>query len=78
MAASIFALDHLTPKGDKKLEEKIKKVYAEIRMTYKKEARMFEAFISRLREEQRFDSADALMDQLRRDREDARASLVNP
>jgi hypothetical protein len=49
MRASVFALDHLTPKGNEQLEKRIQQVYKEIHLTYKAEARMLEAFIGRVR-----------------------------
>jgi hypothetical protein len=49
MRASVFALDHLTPKGDEQLVKRIQQVYKEIHLTYKAEARMLEAFVGRVR-----------------------------
>jgi hypothetical protein len=49
MQASIFALDHLTPKGDKELEGQIQLVYKKLGTGNKGRARMFESFIGRLR-----------------------------
>ncbi len=49
MKASVFALDHLTPKGSKDLVVRIQEVYREIKSTYKGRARMLESFIGRVR-----------------------------
>lgn len=49
MAASIFALDRLTPNGDKNLEKRIQEVHKKIKLSYKAEARNLESFIGRLR-----------------------------
>jgi hypothetical protein len=47
--ASVFALDRLTPNGDKALVERIQQVYKKTRLSYKAEARMLESFIGRVR-----------------------------
>ncbi|MDJ0762660.1 MAG: hypothetical protein QNJ97_06680 [Myxococcota bacterium] len=51
LQASILALDRLTPKGDKKLVERIQTVWKEFsrQSAYKDRARLLEAFIGRVR-----------------------------
>ena len=55
LQASVFALDHLTPKGGKELEQAIQKAYANFsrQSTYKDRARMLEAFIGHVRNRSR-------------------------
>lgn len=51
--ASAWALDRLTPNGDPKLVDRIQEVHKKIKLSYKAEARMLEAFIGRVRNRSR-------------------------
>ena len=49
MLTIVKALDQLTPKGSKDLENQIQKVWKKIHLSYKSEARELESFIGRVR-----------------------------